>query len=178
MFQEKKQIQKGHFSNPLVYSGFGHCYEDRGLKLLWWSDQKTRVNQEWFEVLQLAAATGVHWLVPFLLQLKFSSGQRRLLTSSHSARFYKKTISSLCLDLQKESSLLSIWWAFRLKGFLDKTGRCWSRDAVDSNRHYVWYMKSFTSELGLGKLETYFSLFLIRGIPIRKFFLFLMNPSV
>ena len=74
-------------------------------------DEVTRlkgVNQEWFEVLQLADATGVHWLVPFLLQLKFSSGERRLLTSSHSSRFYKKTISSHCLDLQKESSLLSI----------------------------------------------------------------------
>ena len=57
---------------------------------------------------QLAAVTGLLSLVPFLLQLKFSSGERRLLTSSHSARFYKKTISSHCLDLQKESSLLSI----------------------------------------------------------------------
>ena len=57
---------------------------------------------------QLADVTGVLWPVPFLLQLKFSSGERRLLTSSHSSRFYKKTISSHCLDLQKESSLLSI----------------------------------------------------------------------
>ena len=28
-------------SNLLVYFGFGYCYEDRGLKRLWWSDQKT-----------------------------------------------------------------------------------------------------------------------------------------
>ena len=55
------------------------------------------------------------------------------MTSSHSARFYKKTISSHCLDLQKEKGLLSTWWAFRLKGFLDKTGRGWSRDAVIKN---------------------------------------------
>ena len=30
----------------------------------------------------------------------------------------------------KGNSLLSIWWEFRLTGFLDKTGRGWSRDAV------------------------------------------------
>ena len=55
------------------------------------------------------------------------------MTSFHSTRFSKKTISSHCLDLQKENGLLSTSWAFRPKGFLDKTGRGWSRDAVINN---------------------------------------------
>ena len=52
------------------------------------------------------------------------------MTSSHSNRFYKKTISSHCLDLLKDNSLLSTLWTFRAKGFLDKIGRAWSRNAV------------------------------------------------
>ena len=55
------------------------------------------------------------------------------MTSFHSTRFSKKTISSHCLDLQKENGLLSTSWVFRPKGFLDKTGRGWSRDAVINN---------------------------------------------
>ena len=55
------------------------------------------------------------------------------MTSSHSTRFYKKTISSHYLDRQKENDLLSTYWEFRPKGFLDKTGRGWSRDAVINN---------------------------------------------
>ena len=47
--------------------------------------------------------------------------------------FYEKTISSHFLDLLKENGLLSFWWEFRLKGFLDKTGRGWSHDAVINN---------------------------------------------
>ena len=55
------------------------------------------------------------------------------MTSSHSKRFYNKTISSHCLDLQKEDGLLSTWWGILPKGFLDKTGSGWSRDAVINN---------------------------------------------
>ena len=55
------------------------------------------------------------------------------MSSSNSSRFYKKTISSHCLDLQKENGLLSTYWTFRPKGFLDKTGRGWSRDTVIIN---------------------------------------------
>ena len=85
------------------------------------------------KALQLAGATGVHWLVPDLLHLKLSTEERRLLTSPHSDCFYMKTVSSHFLDLLKENGLLSFWWEFRLKGFLDKTGRGWSRDAVINN---------------------------------------------
>ena len=55
------------------------------------------------------------------------------MTSPHSDCFNEKTISSHFLDLLKENSLLSIWREFRLEGFLDKTGRGWSRDAVINN---------------------------------------------
>ena len=41
-----------------------------------------------------------------------------------------KTIRSHFLNLLKENGLLSFCWEFQLKGFLDKTGRGWSRDAV------------------------------------------------
>ena len=63
--------------------------------------------------------------------------------TSLSTRFYKKTISSHCLDLQKANGLLSTLCAFRPKGFLDKTGRGWSRDAVIQTRtqslfKYFW----------------------------------------
>ena len=47
--------------------------------------------------------------------------------------FDEKTVSSHFLDLLKENGLLSFWWEFRLKEFLDKTGRGWSRDAVMNN---------------------------------------------
>ena len=67
------------------------------------------ISSEWFEALHLAGAIGVHWLVPVLLQLKLSTGERRLLTSPHSECFYDKTISSYVLDLLKENGLLSIW---------------------------------------------------------------------
>ena len=35
------------------------------------------------------------------------------------------------MDLQKETGLLR--WEYRLKGFFEKTGRGWSRDAVTNN---------------------------------------------
>ena len=61
------------------------------------------------------------------------------MTSSHSDGFYKKTISSHCLDLQKEKGLLSIWYAFRPQGFLDKTVRVWSRDtAINNFKNEIW----------------------------------------
>ena len=56
-----------------------------------------------------------------------------LLTAPHSGCFYEKTISSHVLDLLKENGLLSFRWEFRLKGFLDKTGRDWSCDAIINN---------------------------------------------
>ena len=59
--------------------------------------------------LQFVGAIGVHWLVPVLLLLNFSSGERRLMTWSHSNRFYKKAISSHCLDLQKELKLSTLY---------------------------------------------------------------------
>ena len=55
------------------------------------------------------------------------------MTSSHSNRFYKKTISSHCLDLRKDNGVLSTLWAFRAKGFLHKIGRASSRNAVINN---------------------------------------------
>ena len=55
------------------------------------------------------------------------------MTSSHSNRFYKKTISSHCLDLLKDNSLLSTLWTFQAKGFLDKIGRASSHNAVINN---------------------------------------------
>ena len=55
------------------------------------------------------------------------------MTSPHSDCFYEKTIGSDFLDLLKENGLLSFWWEFQLKGFLDKTGRGLSRDAVMNN---------------------------------------------
>ena len=64
---------------------------------------------------------------------KLSRGERRLLTSPHCDFFDKKTISSHFLDLLKENGLLSFWREFRLRRFLDKTGRGWSRDAVIDN---------------------------------------------
>ena len=91
------------------------------------------IRSEWLEALQLAGAIGVNGLVPVLIQLKLSTEERRLLTSPHSDCFYMKTISSHFLDLLKENGLLSFWWEFPLKGFLDETGRGWSRDAVKNN---------------------------------------------
>ena len=62
---------------------------------------------------------------------KFSSEERRLLTSSHSNRFYKKTTCSQ--DLQMENGLLFMCWEFPLDEFLDKITRGWSRDAIINN---------------------------------------------
>ena len=66
------------------------------------------------------------------------------MTQSHSNRFYKKTISSHFLNLQKENGLVSTQWAFRPKGFLDKKGRSWSRDALSSevkDFDHFWSMR-------------------------------------
>ena len=54
------------------------------------------------------------------------------MTSCHSTRFYKKTNSSQCLDLQKENSLLGYIVGISTQ-LLDITGRGWSRDAVINN---------------------------------------------
>ena len=44
------------------------------------------------------------------------------MTLSHSARFYKKTISSHYLDRQKENGLLSTYWTFDPKDYSVKQG--------------------------------------------------------
>ena len=76
---------------------------------------------------------GVHWLVPVLLKLTLSTGERRLLTWPHSDCFYMKSISGHFLDLLKENALITFWWEFWLKEYLEKTGRDWSRDANINN---------------------------------------------
>ena len=65
--------------------------------------------------------------------------------------FYKKTNSSHCLDVQKENRLLSTWWPFQPKGFLDKTGRGWSRDAVINN--FKMKFEHFLVMVGLNLLD-------------------------
>ena len=64
-----------------------------------------------------------------------------------------KTVSSHFLDLLKENGLLSFWWEFRLKGFLDKTGRGWSRDAVINN-FFKMNLDDFLVMIGLKLLVT------------------------
>ena len=61
------------------------------------------ISSEWLKTVQFVGAIGVHWLVPVLLLLNFSSwsGERRLMTWPHSNRFYKKTISSHCFGPTK-----------------------------------------------------------------------------
>ena len=87
------------------------------------------ISSECFEALQFAWEIGVHWPVldsPSLNKI-FVRG------TSHSDRFYEKTVSSYFLDPQKVNGLLRYWWQFRPKGFLGKTGRGWSRDAIINN---------------------------------------------
>ena len=64
-----------------------------------------------------------------------------------------KTVSSHFLDLLKENGLLSFWWEFPLKGFLDETGRGWSRDAV-KKKFLKWNWKFFLVMIGLKLLVT------------------------
>ena len=47
--------------------------------------------------------------------------------------FTRRLTVATVWDVQKENDLLSTWWPFQPKGFLDKTGRGWSRDAVINN---------------------------------------------
>ena len=61
---------------------------------------------------------------------KIIDRRKTFIDSPHSGCFYEKAISSHFLDLLKENGSLSFWLEFRLKGFLDKTGRGWSRDAI------------------------------------------------
>ena len=56
------------------------------------------------------------------------------------------------MDLLKENGLLSFWWEFPLKGFLDKTGRGWSRDAVKTI--FKMKLKDFLVMIGLKLLIT------------------------
>ena len=74
------------------------------------------------------------------------------MTSPHSDCFYEKTISSHFLDLLKQNGLLSFWWEFRLNGFLDKTGRGWSRDAV--MKIFKMKLEDFLVMIGLELLVT------------------------
>ena len=57
------------------------------------------------------------------------------------------------MDLQKETGLLR--WEYRLKGFFEKIGRGWSRDAVTNNfwleierfQGYDWPWNYLSAEL-------------------------------
>ena len=91
------------------------------------------ISSEWLKTLQFAGAIGVHWRVPVLLLLNFSVGERRLMTSSHSKRFYKKNVSSHCLDLQRKTVYSLYSEHFGPKDFSIKKGRGWSRDTFKRN---------------------------------------------
>ena len=58
---------------------------------------------------------------------------RRPNKSTMSGTLRNTSYISNSLPSLKKNGLLSFWWEFRLKEFLDKTGRDWSRDAVMNN---------------------------------------------